>query len=74
MRVGVDVVYDPTATGIVSRPLAGEQMPQQRMDLREIKDSFRLKCQGTLLRDEIACNLAISTSGLLRTICFINYV
>jgi hypothetical protein len=40
--------------GIASRPfLAGEPMPQQRMDIRMIKDILRLKYQGGLSHERI---------------------
>ena len=35
-------------------------MPQQRMDIRMIKDILRLKYQGGLSHERIACSLSIS--------------
>ena len=41
-------------------------MPQQRMDIRMIKDILRLKYQGGLSHDRIAQSLSISKGAVAK--------
>ena len=41
-------------------------MPQQRMDIRMIKDILRLKYQGSLSHDRIARSLSISKGAVAK--------